>query len=122
MIKLRPPLTGADIQNELDSIRRTCTSGHPNIVQVYSYFTEIGRDQCLTAYVVMELCSMNYAQHLKIISQANHPPGYWWFGRPEGVDMRLELEILKGLCYIHSLNEIHRDLKPQNSNSFSRSF
>jgi serine/threonine protein kinase len=56
---------------------------------------------------------MNYAEHLKTLKMTS--PGYWWFGRPEGVDMRLELEILNGLAYIHSLNEIHRDLKPQNS-------
>lgn len=115
MIKQLPPLTLHDIYTELNSIRRTCTSGHPNIVQVHSDWIEAGRDGIPTAHVVMELCTMNYAEYLKNLKI--NPPGYWWFGRPEGVDMRLELEILRGLAYIHNLNEIHRDLKPQNSMS-----
>lgn len=108
-------ITSDDINNELRAIRRICTTGHNNIVQVYADWREHinGVSCCL---IVMELCLYNFEEHLNDCKTRIQNPWNWWFFRGTGLfSMELELDLLVGLIFIHSMNEVHRDLKPANS-------
>lgn len=103
-----------DINNELRAIRRICTTGHKNIVQVFAEWRErLNVGSC--CFIVMELCDHNFEQHLDECHRRRYTVFDWWFHNRKGIfSMELELDILSGLVFIHSMNEVHRDLKPAN--------
>ena len=106
-------ISGEDIENEIRAIRRICTTKHENIVQVFSDWRE-QLDGVRTCLIVMELCEKNFENHLNRCHQ-DYEFWDWWFYRSTGLfDMKLELDLLDGLVFIHSMDEIHRDLKPTN--------
>lgn len=64
----------------------------------------------------MELCSGNFEDHLNRCRGKNNADFWnWWFYGGDGLfSMELELDIVDGLVFIHSMNQIHRDVKPAN--------
>ena len=112
MIKAQHSFTREDISNEIRAIRRICTTGHANVVQVLCDWQEDVRG-VLTTFVVMELMDMNYATFLdKYCDEVD----FWddWFRNEPAVFGPIEM--MKGLVFIHGMDEIHRDLKPANGN------
>ena len=106
-------MTTDDIANEIRAVRRVCTSGHLNIVQIYAEWEERNSiDNSLCWCIVMELCTSNF-QYLLDTEAANVT--FWtdWFVK-HALELESKCQILAGLSFIHSLNEIHRDLKPAN--------
>lgn len=109
------------VQNEFRAIDKLCRPGmHKNIVSVFRY-GKLRRGDIY--YIDMELCdvtldyyisrdwppelrdqvppSLSSGQPSTIVSQ-------WW---------NIMEDITSGVAYIHFHGEIHRDIKPRNSNS-----
>lgn len=65
----------------------------------------------------MELCSKNYESHLNMCYE-RYDLWDWWFPYEPGgrrlLDLILELDIIEGLVFIHSMNGTHRNLTPTN--------
>jgi serine/threonine protein kinase len=104
-------LDSAAVQNEIRAIRKLCNGTHENLVTVLN----VGEFPDKTfAFIDMELCDLT----LHDLNQ-----GHW---SPRAVDTRtpelalpselwsIMKQIANGLAFIHSNNEVHRDLKPQN--------
>ena len=113
-------MTTEDIANEVRAVRRVCTTGHRNIVQIYADWeetTSIEHRRCWC--IVMELCSWSFESFLDH-EAANVT--FWedWFGNMNPLALNSKLQILEGVSFIHSLDEIHRDLKPANGTQASR--
>jgi serine/threonine protein kinase len=119
LIRFWPGIRKADIDNEVRAMNKLCKSKHPNIVQVLDY----GRLKADGAFyfIDMELCEINlekYIQGETISGLIN------WNAvriREEVHDHAYKImqQILNGMIYIHCLNEVHRDLSPNNGISFS---
>jgi serine/threonine protein kinase len=117
-------LTKQDVENEARAITKLCVQGHENIVKVYGHEHLKGSGY----YAIdMEYCDLTLADYIR--------------GNQELVVRTYELldaegdlisdekllkwhdlvqimkDIVKGLNFIHSNREIHRDLKPRNSSS-----
>jgi len=105
-------VTTADIENHAHAIAKLCFNGHKNIVHVFS-------QGCYTAptvyYVDMELCSSTLADYILGV-------GYWE-DRLENMKLIEEtlsdmfdimMQLAEAVRFIHSLNEVHRDIKPTN--------
>ncbi|PXF50082.1 Calcium/calmodulin-dependent protein kinase type 1 [Gracilariopsis chorda] len=76
------------------------TLSHPNIVQCFDVF-----DNRLRTRIVMEYIQGGTLSD--IISDTKTP-------MPESTARRLMLDILCGVEYLHDMNTVHRDLKPDN--------
>ena len=114
IIREQHGITPKDIDNELRAIRRICTTGHENIVQVYADWRETvnGVPSC---YIVMELCGPNLEEYLNGCRREEYTIWDWWFNPGFGYfSMDGQVDMVSGLVFIHSMNEIHRDLKPAN--------
>ena len=108
-------MTTEDVKGEVRAIRRICTTGHPNIVQVYSDWEEMWKgDLSLSCFIVMERCDYNFEA---LLNNEHESVDFWsdWFCDSQFVDLKTKLQILEGIIFIHGMNEIHRDLKPANS-------
>lgn len=108
------------IDNEIRVITKLCSNdGHRNIISILQHGW-LNKDQWY--YFDMELCAMNLEEF--IYGRYITTLGSEYFD-PIAVEKGLEClklwnimrDITRGLEYIHSLREVHRDLKPQNGMS-----
>src|SRR5271154_4095534 len=98
-------------ENEVRAISKLCKeTGHPQIVSV---FRQGEVKNSALYYIDMELCDGNLDQfmrdHLPSSTTPIHISDIW----------NIMVQITSGLAYIHSFGEIHRDIKPRNSNTFT---
>jgi serine/threonine protein kinase len=99
------------VQNEIRAIRKLCNNLNTNIIQVF----DIGlfTDNRYT-YVDMELCDLDLDQYMKssrVVSLVHeHTPHF-----RELQICNIMMQISRGLAFIHGHQEVHRDIKPQNS-------
>jgi serine/threonine protein kinase len=115
-------ITTSDIANEARVISKLCNhSTSTNIVEIteHGWFT----GTFPTYYFIdMEFCSKNLDDHIKLQAQNSCLPiHYYNIGRRRlfflsimEIFFNQGMEIIRGLLSLHSLGEVHRDLKPQN--------
>ena len=118
LIRLWAGITQPEIDNEVRAINKLCKSNHPNIVQVLGY-GQLKADGVFY-FIDMELCETSLEKYLQ---------GEMINGVINWNEVRIRNEvhehaynimqqILNGMIYIHCLNEVHRDLSPNNGISF----
>jgi serine/threonine protein kinase len=103
-----------DVENEVRALDKLCTSKHPNIVQVLGH-GKLKEDGAFV-YIDMELCDITLERYIgweQVGDLVN------WETIIHKDEVRLHAynimrDILRGLLYIHSLGEVHRDLNPRN--------
>ena len=105
-----------DIENEIRAITKLCKTGHENIVQVFEF--GVLKEDSAWHFIDMELCDFTLE---KYIQGADVPglPKWGQFEEPISVFRARAIchingQILNGLHFIHSHQEVHRDLSPQN--------
>jgi serine/threonine protein kinase len=105
------------VENEVRAITKLCgKAAHSNIVEVF----RLGELIDVPFYFIdMELCQMNLANY--IYRDSNSLPTFVpRFVKDASASAKalqiwnIVRQIASGVAYIHSYNEIHRDLKPQN--------
>lgn len=107
-------ISNDDIMNEVRAVNKLCKSNHPNIIQVIQH----GQLKRNTAFyfIDMELCDFNLETYAH--GDDAGPLESWKIiqsqGRVEVVTLHIMEQILDGLIFVHSQNEVHRDLTPQN--------
>lgn len=93
-----------------------CRAAHQNIIAVYRH----GQLQPPHAfyYIDMELCDINLEEYIQCTTRDVHGLMDWDKAIENGHGLFLIFailqEILCGLNFIHTHNEVHRDLNPQN--------
>lgn len=111
-------MTRQDILNEVRAIDKLCNlDTHRNIVQVFRQ----GPLQSSPYYFFdMEYCPINLEKRikdseslLKPLSTGNGNQDFDTTFKSMFKVMRIVADITKGLAFIHSKGEVHRDLKPQ---------
>jgi serine/threonine protein kinase len=77
---------------------------HPNVVQLIGVSAQFKQDNPQSFYfgIVLELCSDSLQKTLQ--------KKRWSFGER----MRMALELVHGISYVHSMGVLHRDLSSQN--------
>lgn len=95
-----------EIDNEVRAIQKICHSRHPNIVEVISTCKHVwkGSPAC---FIQMELCDGDMESYVRFRHQLGGS-----IDIAEIADTMVQ--ILDGLVYLHSHDEVHRDLKPKN--------
>jgi serine/threonine protein kinase len=117
-------ITTSDIANEARVISKLCNrSTSTNIVKITGHGWYASGFS--TYYFIdMEFCSKNLDDHIKLQAQNSRLPiHYLEMGRRRPFFLSMMeiffnhgMEIIRGLNFLHSLGEVHRDLKPQNGN------
>jgi len=89
-----------------------CNGSHPNVVQVLRHGWLPPKPSHY--YIDMELCSGNLADYIVNPSFTRMDPSCGSEALCSEIVPILE-DIARGLEYLHFHNQVHRDLKPQNS-------
>ena len=122
MIRTLGFVTKDDVDNEVRAIRKLCQNQHPNVVQVFDY-GQLNPDSMIH-FIDMELCDISLANYL--LGQELSGLASWTTVREQDEipthAYNILQQILNGLLYIHCLEEVHRDLSPQNGESHRRFF
>jgi serine/threonine protein kinase len=100
-----------DIVAEKRAIDKICTGAHRNIVKVFRHWGEIW-DNVPTYIILMELCDCDLENYLRRQSALGNVLNF-------GEICDIAGSISAGLAFIHSIGEVHRDLKPKNGLSFA---
>ena len=114
VLRTRPGvITREEIEEELRAISKVATQNHRNIVTVYgSTFQPDPRTD--SYYILMELMDTSLDA---LLDELHKKYDFWDYWFHAAVPYRYGFDpcdILRGLEFIHGLDEIHRDLKPAN--------
>lgn len=109
--------TEEGLHNELRALEKICTLNNRNIVSVLSHGY---LPQSIYYYIDMELCDLNLEEFIKK-KWPTHVLGKSRYFTSAAYDSSIVWAIMEdlacGLAFIHSLREVHRDLKPRNGSS-----
>ena len=89
--------------NELRAVEKVCRGMNPHVLEVYNYGPLIGTP---FYFIDMELCDMNLEEYIYQDNSSTMPATDIW---------RIMKDITDGVAFVHGNNEVHRDLKPTNS-------
>jgi serine/threonine protein kinase len=93
-----------------------CQCGHENIIQVFRH--GLLRPIQTFYFIDMELCDLNLKEYLKNTKTGVRGLIEWPRAIREGhgpfLVCAILQQIIRGLAFIHSKGETHRDLNPQN--------
>lgn len=110
-----------DIENEIRAIEKICGHNtHQNIVEVL----RVGKLRAEPYYFIdMELCDMNLENYIYRTSPSTDALPRFVKTASSSVKAsqiwNVMRQVVSGVVFIHSHNEIHRDVKPSNSISWS---
>jgi serine/threonine protein kinase len=114
VLRLFGGVTKADIENEVRAVKKLSTGSHTNIVQVF----HLGqmRSNSTFYYIDMELCDISLGHYMQGKRTCPCLPLSWDYFRNDLKNICVVYNhIVDGLIFIHSNDEVHRDLTPQNS-------
>jgi len=102
--------------NEVRAIKNLCDGSNENIITVFQYGRL--RPAHNIYFIDMEWCDTSL--HDYVIGTVQVPGLFDWsnatkINQIEYLVAGIMNNVLNGLVYIHSRNEVHRDLTPQNS-------
>jgi serine/threonine protein kinase len=112
-----PWVSSTDIENEVRAITKLCGhDAHPNIVEVLRLGRLVGSPYY---FIDMELCDMNLENYIYSNSPKQESLPHFVKTAPSSVKAsqiwNIMRQIASGVAFIHSHDEVHRDLKPRNS-------
>lgn len=121
--KLIRPFSGrpdqASIASEIRAIETLCNGSHQNVIKVFCHgLLRPGRS---VYFIDMEMCDANLEEF--VAGQTQFQELINWPKASKSLRIRYALndvmkQILEGLIFIHSHDEVHRDLSPQNCIAF----
>ena len=101
------------------SLRLFSELRHPNVVELQA--VSFCQAPTIQLWLTFEFCPMDLRQYVKCVakskkSMSSKAPQDWAVGGGVSLDhvRRFTRQIFTGLSFIHSMNILHRDLKPQN--------
>jgi len=110
-----------DILNEARAINKLCQGSHENIVTVFNH----GRFNATFPlyFIDMELCDINLEEYLLgtksgirgLVDRGTACKE----GRHQFLILAIMQQLISGLSFIHSHDEVHRDMVLQNGNNCS---
>lgn len=114
------------IENETRALRKLCNGTHPNLIVVLN----MDRFRFSPLYFIdMELCDLSLHDYLYPTSELNYSaiglPPFIKTLPPSGKSLHIwniMKQIVAGVEFIHSHDEVHRDLKPRNSGLLGYSY
>lgn len=96
-----------DVQNEIRAVTKLCGFGrHDNILPVL----RCGKLSASFYFLDMPLCHLNLEGWINGTRIPRHEKSSFM-----GEIWKIMRDVTNGLSFIHSENEVHRDLKPRNS-------
>ena len=112
-----PWVSSNDIENEVRAIKKLCGhDAHPNIVEVLRLGVLVGSPYY---FIDMELCDMNLENYIYNNSPKRESLPRFVKTAPSSVKAsqiwNIMRQVASGVAFIHSHEEVHRDLKPRNS-------
>jgi serine/threonine protein kinase len=109
-------ISSKDIENEVRAMDLLCQYGHENIIRVLRH--GLLRPIQAFYFIDMEVCDLNLEEYLKNIKTGVRGLIEWPTAICEGhgpfLVCAIMQQIIRGLAFIHSNGEAHRDLNPQN--------
>jgi serine/threonine protein kinase len=108
--------THDDIMKEVRAMEKLCTAGHENMIQIFEH--GVLRQNLPYYFIDMELCDINLDEYIKGRITGIHGLLDWKDAirdqQAHFLIFGITQQILLGLIFMHSKDEVHRDLTPQN--------
>ena len=117
MIRLFGATNETDIINELRALDKICTKAHPNVIEVFQHNWLLPQSMY---YIDMELCDLNLSSYISFIPHGwpdalvNKSQYFPSTGYDLAIVWAIMKDIAQGMSFIHGLELVHRDIKPQN--------
>ena len=107
-------LSEDEILNEFRAIQKLCIeSSHENLVAVY----RCGRlPGSLYYYIDMEFCDLNLQEYIYDFEHRGSAASKGLAPLDTKAVLQIMRDVSRGLTFIHERKEVHRDIKPHNSN------
>jgi len=107
-------LSEDEILNEFRAIQKLCIeSSHENLVAVY----RCGRlPDSLYYYIDMEFCDLNLQEYIYDFERRGSTASKGLSPLDTKAVLQIMRDVSRGLTFIHERKEVHRDIKPHNSN------